>query len=118
MAFILPILPTGGLSRKERMRRINDVLRNQPDAAVLTRDGVNYAFRGGVRVVIPYQRIEVVTRRARDVQLLWWRSVIVDGWRKEKDRVGHETFSVPFKEQLQLVKEADTLRSELEGAYQ
>ena len=46
--------PTASLSKNERMRRINDVLHNQPDAAVLTRDGVNYAFRGGVRIVIPY----------------------------------------------------------------
>ncbi|MEJ2691658.1 MAG: hypothetical protein P8166_01085 [Candidatus Thiodiazotropha sp.] len=110
--------PTAGLSKSERMRRINDVLRNQPDAAVLTRDGVNYAFRGGVRIVIPYQRVDVVTRRAKDVQLLWWRSVILDGWRKGKDHLGHEVVSVRFNEQLQLVEEADALRKELEGAYQ
>lgn len=110
--------PTAGLSKNERMRRINDVLRNQPDAAVLTRDGVNYAFRGGVRIVIPYQRIDVLTHHARDVQLLWWRSVILDGWRKGKEHLGHEVFSVRLNEQLQLVKEADALRTELEGAYQ
>ena len=110
--------PTAGLSKNERMRRINDVLRNQPDAAVLTRDGVNYAFRGGVRIVIPYQRVDVLTHHARDVQLLWWRSVILDGWRKGKEHLGHEVFSVRFNDQLQLVKEADALRTELEGAYQ
>jgi hypothetical protein len=110
--------PTDGLSRHERMRRINDVLRNQPDAAVLTHDGVNYAFRGGVRIVIPYQRIDVATRRAKDVHLLWWKSVILEGWEKNKKRLGHEVYSVRFNEQVQLVKEADAIRGQLEGAYQ
>jgi hypothetical protein len=110
--------PTAGLSTRERQRRINDVLRNQPDHAALTRDNVNYAFRGGVRLVIPCQRVSVVRRRARIVRLLWWHSVIVDGWREGRDDLGHQVYSVSFEEQLRLVEEADELRSQLERAYQ
>jgi hypothetical protein len=109
--------PTDGLGRQERMRRINDVLKYQPDKAVLTRDGVNYAFRGGVRIVIPYQRVDVATRRASDLQLLWWRSVILDGWKKSRDKLGHDPFSIKFEEQIKFVEEADKLRAKLEDAY-
>jgi hypothetical protein len=84
----------------------------------LTRDNVNYAFRGGVRLVIPCQRVSVVRRRARIVRLLWWHSVIVDGWREGRDDLGHQVYSVSFEEQLRLVEEADELRSQLERAYQ
>jgi hypothetical protein len=110
--------PTAGLGKRERMQRINDVLSNQPDAAVLTHDGVNFAFLGGVRIVIPYQRVDVIVQRVKDAQPLWWRSVVLDGWRKGKDRLGHEAFSIKFDEQVELVRAASRLRGQLEEAYQ
>jgi hypothetical protein len=121
--------PTAGMSTKQRMNQINKVLRHQPANALPVSDGVNYAFRPGVQLVIPYQRALAPEFQGENTKNNWWYPVIVDSWKVVKDWYAngrytsnapahiHRWIPVQQKEQIELVQEANSLRERLAKEY-
>lgn len=120
--------PTAGMTTERRQKQINAVLKHQRTGLKVS-DGVNYAFRPGLEIVIPYQGTQMPVIEVPEGVRLWWYPVIVDDWKKitevydegkpspKAGKVGHQWLSVPHKEVLQLVDEGDQLRKKLEQAY-
>lgn len=122
--------PTEGMPTERRKNQINAVFRHQRTTGVLLQDHVNYAFRPGLALVIPYQGTKMPVVEVPEGVRLWWYPVIVDDWKKitevyeegkpspKAGKVGHQWLPVPHKEVLQLVDEGEQLRKKLEQAYE
>ena len=73
--------PTAGLTTEEKKRVINACLEQTGDGERV-RDGINYAFRPGVPVIIPYQEFRPTIVEFEDDALLkntWWYPIMLDG---------------------------------------
>jgi hypothetical protein len=74
--------PTIGMSRADRRRQVNRVLRH--NGGVLAHDGINYAYPPNHLVTIPYQRVPVTVTSGATLTRRWWHDVIV---KKNHDNV-------------------------------
>jgi len=120
--------PTRGMSREARQRTINRVLAHQGTGLQVS-DHVNYAFKPGLRLIIPYQRAELPAVNVPDGKRLWWQPVILQGWDviskwyAEDRKLGtapdrlHVRIPVPWSEQKSFVDDVAAYRKKLEQAY-
>lgn len=68
--------PTHNMSHQRRMQTVNRVLRAQ-GTGLLVSDGVNLAFKPGLRIKIPYQKTRIKVLEPSGTSKLWWYPVIV-----------------------------------------
>jgi hypothetical protein len=66
---------TAGRSVRDTQRIVNRVLATRGTGYVV-RDGINYAFKPGLLVVIPNQRLKLDVYRLEDASTIWWREVL------------------------------------------
>jgi hypothetical protein len=119
--------PTRGMSRADRQKTINRVLRHQ-GTGVLVSDGVNEAFKPNLQLVIPYQKGKIPAVNVPEGKRLWWQPVIQSSWdmiRKwyadrnlsnAPDRL-HVAIPVPWPEQKAFVDDATKIRKDMEKQY-
>jgi hypothetical protein len=120
--------PTAGLSTETKKRQINKVLAQRKDG-VLTKGGVNYAFRPGIHLVIPYQKATFPDIPVEVVQRKWWYPVIVTGYDEIKKwydengmlpsapKYAHAWIAISQEEQIKLADESTSARKKAENAY-
>lgn len=77
--------PTRGLPAEECKKRINAVLLNRRDGLAVSRG--NFAWKPGVRVLIPNQKAKLPRVTSPDARRLWWLPVITQGWAIMKAKV-------------------------------
>jgi hypothetical protein len=108
------------------MNTINRILRDWGGVPVTP---PNYAFKEGMRILIPQQRLRVVFLEAPTDEPLWFKEVFDKGWqvfRGIEDPEGqqsqpplkpHTPVEVPFKEIERLILRGRKLRREARQAY-
>lgn len=120
---------TKELSEGECQRVINAMLRDR-GLGYRVSDGINYAYKPGVKVHIPHQKFRVKRWAAVSDAQAWYRDVmenkrweVMRGWedaRRQKSmlpRRYHSVVWIKLDEVTALVNRAQTLRSEAEGRY-
>ena len=118
---------TAGLPRARAQETINRILRNNAWGVQVTPP--NYAFKEGLRILIPQQRLRVVYLVAPTDEPAWFQAVFDRGWqvfRGIEDPQGqqslpplkhHTPVEIPRKELERIILRGRTLRREARQAY-
>ncbi len=118
---------TAGQPLAQAQAAINQILRDNAWGVPVT--SPNYAFKEGLRILIPQQRLRVVFLVAPSDEPLWFKEVFDKGWevfrgienpegRQSQSPLKHHTpIEVPFKEIERLILRGRKLRREARQAY-
>lgn len=107
--------PVANLPVEQKRIQINKALAIRQDMSVKTLDGINYAFRPNVKLIIPYQKAMIprynIKAGPKDA---WWLSAILD---KILCHNHHSLFSIEQAKHDAFIQEVDKLRKKLEEGY-
>jgi hypothetical protein len=118
---------TAGRPLKEAQDAINGILRDNAWGVPVTRP--NYAFKPGLRILIPQQRVRVVFLVRPSDETVWFEEVFDKGWKvfrgiedpegqESKPPLKHHTpIEIPRKDLERLIVRGRKLRREAREAY-
>ena len=118
---------TAGLPLARAQEAINTILRNNAWGVPVT--SPNYAFKEGLRILIPQQRLRVVYLVAPTDEPIWFQAVFDKGWQvfhgieDPKDQQSqpplkhHTPVEIPLKDLERIILQGRKLRREARQAY-